>query len=83
MIFDTIYKGRRPKFVLRNTRFVRPDVAIVFAGAHVDFHEGKEAGAIDTLPTMVVAKERETWEIVAFQNTRITEMPAAVRPPEP
>ena len=45
-IFDTIYKGSHASFALRSIRFVRPDVAIVFARAQVNFHEGKEAREI-------------------------------------
>lgn len=35
MIFDTIYKGSRNSFTVEGTRFVRPDVAIVFVRAHL------------------------------------------------
>lgn len=78
-IFATIYKGSHATFVLRNIRFVRPDVAVVFARAHVSFKEGNEAREIETRPTLVVAKEQDKWQIVAFQNTRISEVPAAAQ----
>jgi uncharacterized protein (TIGR02246 family) len=75
-IFDTIYKGSRATFTLRNIRFVRPDVAIVFARAHVKFKEGNE---IETRPTLIVAKEQSKWHVMAFQNTKISEVPAAAQ----
>ena len=80
-IFDTIYKGSRASFKLRSIRFIRPDVAILFAQAHLDFMEGSEKRQLDTRPTLFMVKEQDKWQIVAFQNTRISELPAAVRQP--
>jgi uncharacterized protein (TIGR02246 family) len=77
VIFNTIYKGSHASFKLRSIRFVRPDVAIVFARAHVGFSEGNEAREIETRPTMIVVKEQAKWQIVAFQNTKISEVPPA------
>ena len=33
--------------------------------------EGSEAREIETRPTLIVVKEHEKWQIVAFQNTKI------------
>ncbi len=76
-IFETIYRGSHARFALRSIRFLRPDVAVVFARAHVKFEEGNEAREIETRPTMIVVKERDKWQIVAFQNTKISPVPAA------
>ena len=57
-IFDTIYKGSHASFQMRSIRFVRPDVAIAFARAKVDYTEGSEPRTLDTRPTMIVAKEQ-------------------------
>ena len=62
-IFETIYKGSHASFVLRSIRFLRPDVALVFARAQVKFKEGNEAREIETRPTLVVIKEQEKWQI--------------------
>ena len=78
-IFETIYKGSHASFMLRSIRFLRPDVAVVFARAHVKFKEGNEAREMETRPTLVVLKEQEKWQIVAFQNTKISEVPAAAQ----
>jgi len=78
-IFDTIYKGSHASFLLRSIRFVRPDVAIVFSRAQVNFQEGKEAREIETRPTLIVAKQEATWQIVAFQNTKISDVPTAAQ----
>src|SRR5439155_10907603 len=66
-------------FVQRSIRFLRPDVAVVFARAHVKFKEGNEAREIETRPTLIVVKEQDKWQIVAFQNTKISEVPAAAQ----
>jgi uncharacterized protein (TIGR02246 family) len=78
-IFETIYRGSHASFVLRSIRFLRPDVAVVFARAHVKFKEGNEAREIETRPTFVVLKEQDRWQIVAFQNTKISEVPVAAQ----
>ena len=78
-IFETIYKGSLASFVLRSIRFLRPDIAVVFARAHVKFKEGNEAREIETRPTLIVVKEQDKWQIVAFQNTKVSEVPAAAQ----
>ena len=78
-IFETIYRGSHATFVLRSIRFLRPDVAVVFARCHVKFNEGNEAREIETRPTLIVVKEQDKWQIVAFQNTKISEVQAAAR----
>ena len=78
-IFETIYKGSHASFVLRSVRFLRPDLAVVFARAHVKFKEGTEAREIETRPTLIVVKEQDNWQIVVFQNTKVSEVPAAAQ----
>jgi uncharacterized protein (TIGR02246 family) len=78
-IFETIYRDSHASFVLRNIRFLRPDVAVVFARCRVNFKEGKETREIETRPTLIVVKEHDKWQIVAFQNTKISEVPAAAQ----
>ena len=78
-IFETIYRGSQASFVLQSIRVLRPDVVVVCARARVKFKEGDEAREIDTRPTLVVLKEQDKWQIVAFQNTKISEVPAAAQ----
>jgi uncharacterized protein (TIGR02246 family) len=75
VIFDTIYRGSHASFMLRSIRFLRSDIAVVFARAHVQFTEGNDSREIETRPTLIVVKEQAKWQIVAFQNTRISEVP--------
>jgi hypothetical protein len=65
--------------MLRSIRFVRPDVAVVFARAHVEFKENNETRQIETRPTLIVVNEQAKWQIVTFQNTKISEVPAAAQ----
>ena len=78
-IFETIYKGSHVKFVLRSVRFLRPEVAVVFARAELHFNEGGHPREMQTRPTLIVVKDQGKWQIVAFQNTKISEMPAAAQ----
>jgi uncharacterized protein (TIGR02246 family) len=73
-IFATIYRGSQVRITAQNIRFVREDVAIVFNRAQLKFHEGQEARELETRPTMVVAKGGDGWQIVAFQNTRVSDV---------
>ncbi len=79
VIFDTIYKGSRLSIESRSVRFVRPDVAVVFAQMHLSLAQGAPMPDFDTRPTMVMVKEQSKWQIVALQNTRISEVPAAAQ----
>jgi hypothetical protein len=45
----------------------------------VQFKEGNEAREIESRPTLIMVKEQGKWQIVAFQNTRISEVPAAAQ----
>lgn len=79
VIFNTIYRGSHASFTLRSVRFLRPDVAVVFARAQVQFQEGNQAREIETRPTLIVVKEQAKWQIVAFQNTKVSDVPAAAQ----
>ncbi len=79
VIFNTIYRGSHARIMLRNIRFVRPDVAVVFAQMHVKFEENNQMREIETRPTLIVVKEQAKWQIVTFQNTKISEVPTAAR----
>jgi uncharacterized protein (TIGR02246 family) len=79
VIFTTIYRGSHASFMLRSIRFVRPDVAVVFARAQLRFKENNEPREIETRPTLIVVKEQAKWQIVTFQNTKISEVPTAAQ----
>ncbi len=63
----------------RSIRFVRPDVAVVFAQMHLALTQDAPKPDFNTRPTMVMVKEQGKWQIFALQNTRISEVPAAAQ----
>jgi uncharacterized protein (TIGR02246 family) len=68
-IFDTIYKDTSVTLVVKQIRFLRPDVAVV----HV---EGRRTGPANELNqgamlTLMMTKEKRGWVIAAFQNTAV------------
>jgi len=87
-IFDTIYRGSRNHYTVERVRFVGADVAVAFVrarllsrlGVAVDranrdlLAEGSQAmSEAQARPTLVLAKHRGEWKVVAFQNTKIAE----------
>jgi len=68
-IFDTIFKETTLTLKVRQTRFLRPDVAVVHVNGHRD---GPTKELVqDALLTLVMTKEKEVWTIAAFQNTAV------------
>ena len=43
------------------------------------FKENNETREIETRPTLIVVKEQAKWQIVTFQNTKISEVPTAAQ----
>ena len=80
-IFESIYKNSRVRWTLRGVRFLRPDVAVAWTEAHVHFPAGDPRPEVPTRPTLFLSKENGRWQTAFFQNTRISDMPAVVKPP--
>jgi uncharacterized protein (TIGR02246 family) len=76
VIFDTIYKGSRLTFTVRDVRMLRPDVAVVWTRGLVVTAQGTE---VDSRPTLILVKDEGNWQIVAVQNTRISDVPSAAQ----
>jgi hypothetical protein len=45
----------------------------------VKFNENSETREIETRPTLVIVKEQAKWQMVTFQNTKISEVPTAAQ----
>jgi hypothetical protein len=45
----------------------------------VKFKENSEMREMETRPTLIVVKEQAKSQIVAFQNTKISEVPTAAQ----
>jgi uncharacterized protein (TIGR02246 family) len=74
MIFGTIYKGSTVRYSVEKIRFLRPDVAIVFLRQFLQLSEDAQPREIEARPTIIAEKVDGEWQIVALQNTRISEV---------
>jgi uncharacterized protein (TIGR02246 family) len=79
VILDTIYKGSEARFTVQSIRTIRPGVAVAFTRAHLSYYQGDKPLEMDTRPTFIMSKEPAGWQIVACQNTRVSEMPVAAQ----
>jgi uncharacterized protein (TIGR02246 family) len=73
-IFDTIYKDSDIAAAVEQIRFLRPDVAVVHVLAE-RFSKSQPEQRFKGRVTLVMVKNKDKWEIAAFQNTQI-QMPA-------
>ncbi|HEU4596579.1 MAG TPA: SgcJ/EcaC family oxidoreductase [Pyrinomonadaceae bacterium] len=71
-IFDSFMKETTLALTVKQTRYIRPDVAVVHVGAHLKAPKAAEgAREADAAITLVMSKEKSGWQIVAFQNTQV------------
>jgi uncharacterized protein (TIGR02246 family) len=71
-IFDTIYKNTTLALTIDAIRFLGPDVAVVQVSGSMKLVEGEATRTERARMTHVMTKTGDRWEIVAFQNTRLT-----------
>jgi uncharacterized protein (TIGR02246 family) len=71
-IFDSYMKATTLGLTVKQTRYVRPDVAVVHVGARLKSPQPDgSAKETDAAITLVMSKEKGVWQIVAFQNTQV------------
>ena len=70
-IFDTFYKNTTISLSIRQIRFLRPDVALVHVSGHLEAPQNEKQLLADASMTMVMTREKQGWQIAAFQNTQI------------
>ena len=70
-IFDTIYKDSNIAPVVKQIRFLRPDVAIVHGISNLTFKVNSEEKKGNGFVTLVMTKDKGKWSIAAFQHTGI------------
>lgn len=70
-IFDTIYKNSTINLAVEQIRFLRPDVAVVHVKGDLKVTEENSTRTSNARITLVIVKNRSSWEIAAFQNTGI------------
>jgi uncharacterized protein (TIGR02246 family) len=76
-IFRTIYAGSTVRFTVESARLLRPDVALLHVRSVLNAPSGPLAGEHSACFSMVLTKERGSWEIAGFHNT----LEAAPGPP--
>lgn len=74
-IFDTFYKSTTLSLSVRQIRFLRPDIALVHVSGHLEGTQNEKQFASDASMTMVMTREKQGWQIAAFQNTQIVANP--------
>lgn len=78
-LFDRWTKGSRLVSERTDVRFVRDDVAVVHAtGGTIGRGKSEPAPERDSVQTLVAVRDGDTWSFVAFQNTRIRPITAAI-----
>ncbi len=72
-IFDTIYKDTTVTLIIKQIRFLRPDVALVHVSGHRESPQAELRA--DATMVMVMTKNDGSWKIASFQNTPVSGPP--------
>jgi len=72
-------KAAIPVFCCRASALFAPMWPSCFVRTHLTLDEGNETHELDARPTLIMAKGQGKWQIVALQNTKISEIPAAAQ----
>ena len=78
-IFDTIYKNSEIKLAVDSIRFLKPDVAVVHVSGGLNVTQGDSKWTDHAKMTLVMTKNKDSWEIAAFQNTQVVDEKAAMK----
>ena len=78
-IFDTIYKNSEIKLAVDSIRFLKPDVAVVHVSGGLNVTQGDSKWTDHAKMTLVMTKNKDRWEIAAFQNTQVVDENAAMK----
>jgi uncharacterized protein (TIGR02246 family) len=70
-VFHVFYPGTKLRLTARSIRFLRNDVAAVQAEGSVVKKEEEFPSRPQSVPVLILTKERGRWQIAVFQNTRI------------
>ena len=74
-LFDRWLKGTRLVGEVQSVRFLSPDVAVMHAvGGTLMRGKRKPDPARDSIQTLVAVRRAGTWQLAAFQNTRLRSM---------
>jgi uncharacterized protein (TIGR02246 family) len=73
--FDTIHKGSRVNVEQLTTRSLGDDLAVAHVRGMISVPAGPLAGDSQSTQTLVLHNEGGQWQITAFHNTFVREMP--------
>jgi uncharacterized protein (TIGR02246 family) len=77
-LFEKWLKGTRLVGKVKNVKILTPDLALVHAiGGTVMRGHAKADPARDSIQTLVMTKREGSWQVLAFQNTRLRPMGAS------
>jgi|SRR5262245_23032166 len=71
-IFNTIYKGSVVRYDVTDVRAIAPAVLLAHAKSTLKAPTGPLAGEHNSLFTLVLVQDQNSWSITAFHNTLIT-----------
>ena len=74
-IFDTIYAGSVVRYQVAGVRTIAPAVLLGHVKATLKAPTGPLAGEHRSLFTLVLVRDHTMWNIAAFHNTLITQVP--------
>ncbi len=70
-VFHVFYPGTKLRLTVRSIRFLRNDIAAVQAEGSVVKKEEEFPSKPQSVPVLILTKEKGRWQIAVFQNTRI------------
>jgi uncharacterized protein (TIGR02246 family) len=70
LIFRTFFKGSRNQFSVVGVRYLSADLILVHLRSNLNIPDGAHKGAMKTLASCILVRNREAWQITAFHNTR-------------
>ena len=76
-IFQGIYRGSNIRMNVEHVRELSPGVLLVHLRAHLSVPEGKMAGDHVAVPSLVLTRGAEGWQIAALHNTFVTPPPGS------
>ena len=74
-IFDSIYKGSRIRYTLTQARELAQDMILAHGDADLDTPSGPFAGNGKAIPSIVIVRNGDRWEIASFHNTVVAPPP--------
>jgi uncharacterized protein (TIGR02246 family) len=76
-IFQTVYAGSTVRCTVKQARLLTGDTALIHLESHLHVPQGPMAGDLHAVPSAVLVRSRDRWQIAAFHNTLVQPPPFA------